>query len=126
MDLHHGEIVEKVIRRKGYSISEIARFTKVNRRSVYYWFNQKYLKAEIIHKIGHCIKHDFSVEFPDLFTHNEFENVKSFNYNANGVEHQAEIADESYWKDKYIEILEKYNDILLKNAEKNLLKIFRE
>jgi len=126
MDLHHGEIVEKVIRRKGYSISEIARFTKVNRRSVYYWFNQKYLKAEIIHKIGLCIKHDFSVEFPEIFTNNEFENVKSFKYADNEPDFQPDLTDENYWKDKYIEILEKYNEILLKNAEKNLLKIFRE
>lgn len=127
MDIHHGEIVEKVIRRKGYSISEIARFAKVNRRSVYYWFNQKHLKAEIIHKIGLYIKHDFSVEFPDLFTHNEFENVKNFKYaDNNESEYPPELPDETYWKDKYIEILEKYNDILLKNAEKNLLKIFRE
>jgi hypothetical protein len=126
MDLHHGEIVEKVVRRKGYSISEIARFTKVNRRSVYYWFTQKNLKPDIIHRIGVCLKHDFSIEFPHLFTEKQFENVKNFQYSDEEPDYPMEAPEETYWKDKYIELLEKYNEILLRNAEKNLLKIFRE
>jgi len=52
MDKHYGQIVELIIRKKGYSISELARLSYVNRRSVYNWFNQKYLKPEIIYRIG--------------------------------------------------------------------------
>jgi transposase-like protein len=52
MDKHYGQIVELVIRKGGYSISEIARLTLINRKSVYNWFNQKYLKPEIIYRIG--------------------------------------------------------------------------
>ncbi|WP_183559902.1 hypothetical protein [Mucilaginibacter sp. SP1R1] len=123
MDLHYGQIVEKVIRRKGYSISEVARFTKVNRRSVYNWFNQKNLKTEIIFRIGISLKHDFSVEFPHLFTGKEFENViKDFKFSDFEPEPAAEQSENSYWKDKYIDLLEKYSEILIKNAEKNQLK----
>ncbi|QEM10891.1 hypothetical protein [Mucilaginibacter rubeus] len=117
MDLHHGEIVEKVVRRKGCSISEIARFTNVNRRSVYYWFNQKYLKPKIIYKIGLCLKHDFSVEFPHLFTEGEFDNIKNQGYTHTPDYHADEMED-SYWRDKYIELLEKYNKSLLENSKK--------
>ncbi|GAA4316621.1 hypothetical protein GCM10023149_13690 [Mucilaginibacter gynuensis] len=123
MDLHYGQIVEKVIRRKGFSISEVARFTKVNRRSVYYWFNQKNLKLEIIHRIGVCLQHDFSVEFPHLFTGEEFKNNKDFKNADSDHDHVTEQSEDSYWKDKYIDLLERYNEILIKNAEKNQLKI---
>jgi predicted transcriptional regulator len=65
MDIHHGETIEKVVRRNGHSITDVAKLTKVNRRSVYNWFNQPKLKPEIIYKIGCVINHDFSVDWTD-------------------------------------------------------------
>ncbi|WP_295719169.1 hypothetical protein [Mucilaginibacter sp.] len=120
MELHHGQIIEKVIRREGYSISEVARFTKVNRRSVYYWFNQQFLKAEIIYKIGMCLKHDFSVEFPHLFKSDDF---KKMSAEVKFVNAGSEVINEpqgsAYWKDKYLELLENYNELLIRNAEEH-------
>ncbi|MEO3407297.1 hypothetical protein AAFN85_25490 [Mucilaginibacter sp. CAU 1740] len=79
----------------------------MNRRSVYNWFNQKYLKQEIIHEIGLLISHDFSVEFPELFRKTDFLQVQ-------GGFHADNASDNSnyIWKDKYIELLEKYNTLL--------------
>ncbi|MCC8408173.1 helix-turn-helix domain containing protein [Mucilaginibacter sp. UR6-1] len=128
MDVHHGQIIERVIRREGYSISEIARLTNVNRRSVYNWFNQQFLKSEIIYKIGISINHDFSVEFPHLFNSDDFKRQTPVNHTAQQYATQADQStnqqnNESYWKDKYIALLEKYNDILIKNVERNSVKI---
>ncbi|MDB5020430.1 MAG: hypothetical protein JWQ28_1557 [Pedobacter sp.] len=111
MELHYGQIVERIIRRKGYSISELARLTKVNRRSVYNWFNQKQLKPEIIFRIGTVVNYDFSAEFPGLFPDEDFSKQNKFvvyNNQAN-----APDLNYSYWKDKYIDLLEKYNQLLL-------------
>ena len=115
MDKHYGQIVELIIRKKGYSISELARLSYVNRRSVYNWFNQKYLKPEIIYRIGCILNHDFSQEFPELFTKDDFEN------NQKSV---ASIPSEPpppvIWKDKYIELLERYNNLLSKKLESEM------
>jgi predicted transcriptional regulator len=108
MDIHHGEIVEKVVRRNGHSITDVARLTKVNRRSVYNWFNQPRLKPEIIYKIGCVINHDFSVELPQFFTPEDFE--KGFKEHS-PVEKRAEESKD-IWKDKYIDLMERYNTLL--------------
>ena len=125
MDIHHGQIVELVVRREGYNISELARLAKVNRRSVYYWFNQQYLKTELIYQIGVHIKHDFSVEFPHLFKPDDFAQVdyQRGPKSGNELSHQNEV---SYWKDQYLETLEKYNLLLTKMAEKYTAEIESE
>lgn len=113
MDKHYGEIVEKTIRRNGYSISELARIMKVNRRSIYNWFNQGKFKADIIFKIGCALKHDFSDEFPELFSSEEFQQAfadSKFERCTHVVE--EEIEKINYWKDKYISLLEEYNQLL--------------
>lgn len=114
MDKHCGQIVELIIRKKGYSISELARLTSVNRRSVYNWFNQKYLKPEIIYRIGCIIDHDFSLEFPELFTKDDFEKI--CNSSVETSSHQPAV--NSVWKDKYIELLERYNNLLSQKLQK--------
>jgi transcriptional regulator with XRE-family HTH domain len=120
MEQHFGQIVEKVIRRDGYSISELARLTNVNRRSVYNWFKQKRLKPEIIYRIGYALNYDFSNDFPKLFTVNEFKTAKTnlMLLDNNQSKPEEEPAND-YWKDKYITLLEKYNDLLKSNVIKD-------
>jgi transcriptional regulator with XRE-family HTH domain len=111
MEPHYGQIVERIIRRKGYSISELARLTKVNRRSVYNWFNQKQLKPEIIFRIGTVVNYDFSAEFPGLFPDEDFS--KQNKYVVYTSPANTQDLNFTYWKDKYIDLLEKYNQLLL-------------
>lgn len=108
MSEHNGAIVEKVIRREGHSLTDLAKITGVNRRSIYNWFLQPRLKPEIIIRIGRAIKHDFSVEFPKQFVPDDFK-----------VEAKAELFLNTYseekidvWKEKYIDLLERYNLLL--------------
>jgi len=114
MLIHHGQIIEKVVRRNGHSISDVARLTNVNRRSVYNWFNQQQLKPEIIYRIGCVINHDFSVELPQLFTSEDFEKgFRKTSFLNIASEETEESLNKENWKDKYIELLERYNTILL-------------
>lgn len=109
MKVHHGEVIEKVIRRNGHSISDIARLTRVNRRSVYNWFEQQDLKPEIIYRIGLVINHDFSAELPDVFDTDDF---KSYAKDI-GVQNKSDEVKDEYWKNKYIELLERYNELII-------------
>ncbi|QNL47934.1 helix-turn-helix domain-containing protein [Olivibacter sp. SDN3] len=116
MEKHYGEIIEKVMRRNGYSISEAARIMNVNRRSIYNWFDQPKLKDQIIFKIGCALKYDFSVEFPELFSSEDFQRA----FSASKTK-QSAIRDEtektSFWKDKYIQLLEEYNNMLMMRSQ---------
>jgi len=108
--MHNGETVELVVRRDNISISELSRRLNVSRRSIYNWFSQENLSFEIICKIGDVLNHDFSSDFPEMSRTEKHVHLKYFkeSYSSN------EFAEESvqYWKDKYINLLEKHNDYL--------------
>lgn len=108
MAAHNGEIVEKVIRREGHSLTDLAKITGVNRRSIYNWFLQPRLKPEIIIRIGRAIKHDFSVEFPGEFLPEDFVVPAEVKSAANDEDDETL----NVWKEKYIDLLERYNYLL--------------
>lgn len=119
---HYGHIIERIIRRNGYSISELARLTNVNRRSIYNWFNQKGLKPEIIFRIGCALKHDFSEEFPELFNESDFEKILSPPTSPSEEVTNASSGAEgssAFWKDKYIKVLEDYNRLLVNQVKQD-------
>jgi len=114
MQVHQGQLLERVIRREGYSISEVARLTKVNRRSVYNWFRQETLRPEIICKIGLALGHDFSQEFPNLYLHHRpIHTEEKSSLSIQQKDFIDDSTDDIYWKDKYIDLLEKHNKLLL-------------
>lgn len=118
MELHHGQTIERIIRRNGFSITELARLTNVNRRSVYNWFNQRHLKPEIIYRIGAVINHDLSTVFPSLYQYDEFIQ-QDLNTNEEEIETQELNVEGNIWKDKYIELLERHNQLLLAYFERS-------
>jgi len=111
MDKHYGQIVEYVVRREGYSITELAKAANVNRRTVYNWFQAADLKKNVIHVIGQSIRHDFSIELPEIFS------PADFNFTSRKVAPSAGSVhpnpNPEHWKDKYLRLLEKYNEILI-------------
>lgn len=118
MNTHQGQIVEYIVRKNGYNISDLAKALNVNRRSMYNWFNQKELKWDVIYKIGYIIRHDFSKEFPLLFTNEDFKGI----YAPRSLMSPSSKAynNDDEWKDKYLNLLEKYNNELYNKAVKLL------
>lgn len=112
MELHHGQAIERIIRRNGYSITELARLTSVNRRSVYNWFNQRLLKPEVIYRIGTAINYDFSTVFPALFVNTDLNLLAGHNKLPAKQDAPAETGENINWKDKYLFLLERYNEML--------------
>ncbi|TSD67739.1 helix-turn-helix transcriptional regulator [Inquilinus sp. KBS0705] len=111
---HYGQIVEYRIRKNGYSISDLAKSINVNRRSIYNWFNQPYLKKDIIFQIGRVLRHDFSQEFPELFVSEDFKTIHRSPHHmpAQDDTYAAKIENEVY-KNKYVDLLERYNTLLV-------------
>lgn len=109
MGKHNGQIVEYIVRKVGFNISELAKSTDVNRRTLYNWFKQKDLKSSLIFRIGCVIKHDFGKEFPELFTAGEFNVLNELQKSNQSYFSNVDREEESYWKFKYFTLLEEFN-----------------
>ncbi|MBD1363083.1 hypothetical protein IDJ77_04600 [Mucilaginibacter sp. ZT4R22] len=121
MEKHYGQLVEYRVRKNGYSISDLAKNLQVNRRSIYNWFNQRHLKKDIIFHIGCILRHDFSDEIPEMFLPEEFNCLRvtpstGINQNTNNTE------ENERYKNKYVALLEQYNDLLVNSIEPATLK----
>ncbi|WP_316814809.1 helix-turn-helix domain-containing protein [Pedobacter nyackensis] len=118
MSLNVGQVIERAVRADHVGVSELSRKLQVSRRTIYNWFHQETLSLDIICKIGSAIKHDFSKEFPDDFARLNGESI----YNDRlfmGADTKGEEAfsnSVSYWMNKYIRLLEKYNELLSRNS----------
>jgi AcrR family transcriptional regulator len=119
MEKHYGQIVEYIVRKNGYSITDLANGLDVNRRTIYNYFQNKSVKYDVIYKIGLIVRHDFSKDFPELFTSDQFE----INQRPRPmIDSAASVtAGDSYWQDKYIQLLETYNAALTDRIARNSL-----
>ncbi len=108
--MNKGKIVELVIRRNSLSISELSRRLHVSRRSIYNWFEQSELNLDVICKIGEVLDHDFSLDFPDLFNTKESKLFDARNFL--GTQEETQQNSVSYWRNKYINLLERHNEML--------------
>lgn len=105
---HRGEILKKVITEQGVKISQIARKLNINRGTVYRHMDDPDLSIEHIMKYGEALGVDFSDYFPEMIyivkdTPKRYGETKSYDE----LKRDAE-----YWKDKYIDLLEKYNALM--------------
>lgn len=107
---HRGEIVERAIRQSGYPISAIAKKLGKSRRWMYLMFDNNQIDIETILQIGNIIHHDFSDEIREM---------NSINTNSFAdPENQYNNQTTEYWKDKYLKLLEDYNELLKRVNEK--------
>lgn len=111
MGRHVGNILEQVLRMERIGISELSRKLKVSRRTIYNWFEQENLSLQILLEVGNIIGHDFTAELPETLMKNhrhvinapDASSVKNVDMDNNSV---------YFWMNKYITLLEKYNDLL--------------
>jgi len=106
MTSNKGDVIERIVRTK-IGISELSRILHVSRTSIYNWFEHGHLNLDTICKIGQAINHDFANEFPE-----EFANANLHHTNDTAPEKTDESYSIQYWMNKYISLLEKYNELL--------------
>ena len=113
----HGEVLERIVRRDSMGISELSRKLNVSRRTIYNWFNKERLSYEVIWQVGDLLGQDLSPCFPDIFQHG---NLDSQDSQALNRQSNKEPDSVYFWMNKYIQLLEKYNDLLSSSAGKEL------
>ncbi len=103
---HRGEIVEHAVRQSGMSLSELARRLGKSRRWVYMAFDNPVLSIDTVIQIGKVIHMDFSGFIYEL------KNQTPLTSEPDGPVYQVpDQLDMLLWKDKYLFLLEKYNEL---------------
>ena len=102
---HRGEIVKEAIYKSGVPITQLAKRLGKSRRWMYLMFENSNVSLDVILEIEKIIHYDFSEEIK------EFSPVQKMVSNLPSAfqtdEHNAE-----YWKNKYLKLLEEYNELL--------------
>lgn len=109
---HYGRLIEHCVRNSALSISEIANDLNVSRSTIYHWFQKEKLASEIIRQLGNAIRHDFSVDFPELFTKEDFTLPTSMESNQPTPSLSVSHEENDIWKVKYLNLLEKHKALL--------------
>ena len=100
---HKGKILEKAVRESGMPLTKLSKKMAKSRRWMYNAFENENLSIDYILEIGKIIHYDFSEDIKDLKKFKE--SAEHFGINSNSE-------DSEYWKNKYLNLLEKYNLLL--------------
>lgn len=116
MLINRGQILEKVLRKwcdeNGAPMTFVAKRAGYDRSTIYRHFKEKELDYGIIRQYGRVIRHDFSKEFPEM-RESEYNNIlPDAPYSA--ITNEEAINQIEYWRNKYIALLEQYNEIIVK------------
>jgi len=101
---HRGEIIKQAVYKSGFPITELAKRLGKSRRWVYLLFENPKVSIDLLLKIGGIIHHDFSDDIVQI-------NRNSYLYEGDMIE---EKTDGSYWKNKYLNLLEEHIELLKK------------
>ena len=99
--MHKGQVIQKAVKESGITITQLAKKLKKSRQSIYNIFDNPQVPLDIIMEIGKAIHYDFSKDFKQL---------KSYSSQSDST--MAEEGKVEYWKQKYISLLEEYNQLL--------------
>lgn len=113
MLIHRGKILEDFIKNRvpKVNIAGLARTMEYDRTTVYQHFANDNLDYSIILKYGKALNHDFSVEFPEMMQFMSSKKEPLTEYKTMTIAEALQERD--YWKDKYISLMERYNELIL-------------
>ena len=103
---HRGEILEKAIREKGYSITKLAERIGKSRQYIYNLFARPDINPDTMLEIGKIINYDFK---PELHIFKAKEPRSKYRKMDEEMQH---------WKSKYLELLEENKKLKTKLANK--------
>tara|TARA_B110000459_G_scaffold201886_1_gene253620 strand:- start:75 stop:398 length:324 start_codon:yes stop_codon:yes gene_type:complete len=100
---HKGQALEKAVRESGIPLTKITKRMNKSRRWIYNAFENPNLGIDYIIEIGEIIHYDFSDVLVEL---------KKFRATAVDKSDATDKEGSEYWKNKYLDLIEKYNEIL--------------
>lgn len=111
---HRGELLKAAVKESGVPITRIVKHLGRSRKWLYNQFEISHVPLDILLDVGRIIHHDFMPELKEL--------------NTKGVQRPYSLVDEEdslkleeeakFWKNKYLDLLEEFNEYLKQNARK--------
>jgi hypothetical protein len=106
---HRGEVLQTAVTESGLSITSLVKRVGYSRSSYYNHILDPQLDFGILEQYGKVLKHDFSINFPEI--NNQLLQEDPEEYNRPVTIEQA-IKTAERWKEKYYTLLEKYQELL--------------
>ncbi len=109
---HRGEILEAAVRKSGIPLTRIVEKLGKSRKWIYNQFEISDVPLDIILDIGKVIHHDFSREIDEL-------NLSVWKKSLSAVDEDEKTYEGNealYWKNKYLALLEEFNEYLKKHS----------
>lgn len=122
--LKQGEILERLVRRDRMGISELSRKLNVSRRTIYNWFGQDRIGHEVIWQVGRLLGQDLSSSFPEAFP--KYSSEPTSQTADPGKQIGSDSNSVYFWMNKYIHLLEKYNDLLVTEEQQEADQVSKE
>ena len=107
--IHRGEILRQAINKSGVSITVAVKRAGYSRSSYYYHIQDPNLDFETLRDYGKVIRHDFSIDIPDMEKLQVEDEREGYIKPANLEQAQKEIEK---WQQKYYSLLEKHQKLL--------------
>jgi hypothetical protein len=104
---HRGEILETAIRQSGVPITRIVKKLSKSRRWLYNQFTRQDVSLDVFLEIGKLIHHDFSQELSEFKS-----NARRTHLIEDAKDNEYGNQTAQFWKDKYMHLLEEYNELL--------------
>ena len=113
--LHRGKILAIAVKQSRYTKEKAAQRAEYSRSSYYKHIANPDLDFDILMRYGKAISHDFTEEFPEMPKYLLEDPQETYN---KPVTVEELIRERDYWKDKYLDLLEKYNRLIEERMEK--------
>lgn len=103
---HKGQIVEKIVRKSGYSLTKLAKSLGISRNTLYNRFDNPNLGYRFIIDVGNIIHYDFTLDFPEIKKEHEMAGESDLQSIDRGAAELLRV------EGKYVRLLEKYTKLL--------------
>lgn len=107
--MHRGEVLQAAVSSSGLSITKVVKRAGYSRSSYYIHITDPKLAFDILREYGKALKHDFSTDFPEMGKLEFHDDDDDFG-EPDTVE--KALKQRNSWRDKYYNLLEKYNKML--------------
>lgn len=104
--------MEAVVKRSKLTITEIVNRAEYSRSSYYTHIHNPLLRYDILEIYGKVLNYDFTDHFPDMVKYVSFTTPKQ------EITLDQAIRERDQWKDKYFNLLEKYNFLVEEKVKK--------
>jgi hypothetical protein len=107
--IHRGQLLESAVKASRLNIEFVAKKAGYSRPSYYKHINVKELDFHILAAYGKALKHDFTEELPEMPKYLVEEPEEEY---GKPPTLKDALKQRDQWKDKYYELLEKYNKLI--------------